>query len=88
MASASADEIAHWAVIPRSAITAWHAGATAHTPTLRSHPEYGERRAADPAWKNTPAKCAVVIVVTWLIVGIPLAYGVFNAVKAALQLFG
>jgi hypothetical protein len=30
---------------------------------------------------------AVVIVATWLIVGIPLAYGVFNAVKAALQLF-
>jgi hypothetical protein len=28
-----------------------------------------------------------VIVATWLIVGIPLAYGVFNAVKAALQLF-
>ena len=45
----------------------------------------GER--PDPAWKNAPAKYAVVIVVTWLIVGIPLAYGVFNAVKAALQLF-
>ena len=44
----------------------------------------GER--PDPAWKNTPAKYAVVIVVTWLIVGIPLAYGVFDAVKAALQL--
>ena len=29
-----------------------------------------------------------VIVVTWLIVGIPLAYGVFDAVTAALQLFG
>jgi hypothetical protein len=29
-----------------------------------------------------------VIVVTSPIVGIPLAYGVFNAVKAALQLFG
>jgi hypothetical protein len=29
-----------------------------------------------------------VIVVTWLIVGIPLAYGAFNAVKAALQLVG
>jgi len=28
-----------------------------------------------------------VIVGTWLIVGIPLTYGVFNAVKAALQLF-
>lgn len=34
------------------------------------------------------AKYAVVIVVTSPIVGIPLAYGVFNAVKAALQLFG
>jgi hypothetical protein len=30
----------------------------------------------------------VVIAVTWLIVGIPLAYGAFNAVKAALQLVG
>ena len=49
------------------------------------HRARGER--PDPAWKNTPAKCAVVIVGTWLIVGIPLAYGVFNAVKAALQLF-
>jgi len=39
MVSAWADEIAHSAVMPRSAITAWHAGATAHTPTLRSHPE-------------------------------------------------
>jgi hypothetical protein len=29
-----------------------------------------------------------VIVVTWLIVGIPLAYGVFDAVTAALRLFG
>jgi len=33
----------------------------------------GER--PDPPWKTTPAKCAVVIVVSWLIVGIPLAYG-------------
>jgi len=33
----------------------------------------GER--PGPAWKTTPAKCAVVIVVTSLIVGIPLAYG-------------
>jgi hypothetical protein len=46
-----------------------------------------EESGRTPAWKNTPAKCAVVIVATWLIVGIPLAYGVFNAVKAALQLF-
>lgn len=38
--------------------------------------------------KNTHAKYEVEIVTTWLIVGIPLAYGVFNAVKAALQLFG
>ena len=29
----------------------------------------------DPPWKTTPAKCAVVIVVSLLIVGIPLAYG-------------
>jgi hypothetical protein len=29
-----------------------------------------------------------VIVVTWLMVGISLAYGVFDAVKAAVQLFG
>jgi hypothetical protein len=42
----------------------------------------------DPAWKNAPAKYAVVIVVTWLMVGISLAYGVFDAVKAALQLLG
>jgi hypothetical protein len=46
----------------------------------------GER--PDPAWKNAPAKYAVVIVVTWLMVGISLAYGVFDAVKAALQLLG
>jgi len=30
---------------------------------------------SDPPWKTTPAKCAVVIVVSLLIVGIPLAYG-------------
>ncbi|MFC7221219.1 hypothetical protein ACFQLX_24095 [Streptomyces polyrhachis] len=27
------------------------------------------------------------VAITWLIVGIPLVYGVYNAVKAALQLF-
>ena len=37
--------------------------------------------------EHTPAKYEAEIVTTWLIVGIPLAYGVFNAVKAALQLF-
>ena len=38
-------------------------------------------------WNDAAAKYEVEIVTTWLIVGIPLAYGVFNAVKAALQLF-
>ena len=37
--------------------------------------------------EHTPAKYEVEIAITWTIVGIPLAYGVFNAVKAALQLF-
>ncbi|MFD3506937.1 hypothetical protein [Nocardia sp. NPDC058666] len=27
------------------------------------------------------------LVISWLAVGIPLAYGIFNAVKAALKLF-
>ena len=27
------------------------------------------------------------LVLSWLAVGIPLGYGIFNAVKAALQLF-
>jgi hypothetical protein len=27
------------------------------------------------------------LAITWTIVGIPLAYGVYNALKAALQLF-
>ena len=35
-----------------------------------------------PSRNDTPQ-----LVGSWLIVGIPLAYGVFNAVKAALQLF-
>lgn len=30
---------------------------------------------------------AVEIAVAWTVVGIPLAYGVFNSVKAALELF-
>jgi hypothetical protein len=38
------------------------------------------------AAEHTPAKYNVEIAVSWTIVGIPLAYGVFNAVKAALQL--
>jgi hypothetical protein len=36
---------------------------------------------------HTPEKYKFEIAVTWTIVGIPLAYGVFNAVRAALQLF-
>ena len=48
----------------------------------------GERTMTGPSTEeHTPAKYEVEIVTTWLIVGIPLAYGVFNAVKAALQLF-
>ena len=39
------------------------------------------------AAEHTPEKYKVEIAITWTIVGIPLAYGVFNAVKAALQLF-
>ena len=47
----------------------------------------GERTMTGPSTEeHTPAKYEVEIVTTWLIVGIPLAYGVFNAVKAALQL--
>lgn len=37
--------------------------------------------------EHTPGKYKAEIAITWTIVGIPLAYGVFNAVKAALQLF-
>jgi hypothetical protein len=49
----------------------------------------GERTMTGPSTEeHTPAKYEVEIVTTWLIVGIPLAYGVFNAVTAALQLFG
>lgn len=36
--------------------------------------------------EHTPGKYQVEIAVTWLIVGIPLAYGVSQAVMAALQL--
>ncbi|MBC7303410.1 MAG: hypothetical protein H5T78_20980 [Nocardia sp.] len=28
------------------------------------------------------------LVISWLVVGLPLGYGIFNAVKAALKLFG
>lgn len=38
--------------------------------------------------EHTPGKYKVELVITWTIVGIPLLYGLFNAVKAALQLFG
>ena len=37
--------------------------------------------------EHTPGKYKVEIALTWTIVGIPLSYGVYNAVKAALQLF-
>lgn len=37
--------------------------------------------------EHTPGKYRVEIIVTWTIVGIPLVYGVYNALKAALQLF-
>lgn len=37
--------------------------------------------------EHTPGKYQVEIIVAWLIVGIPLAYGVYNAVQTALQLF-
>ena len=35
----------------------------------------------------TPDKYKAEIAITWTIVGVPLAYGIYNAVKAALQLF-
>jgi hypothetical protein len=37
--------------------------------------------------EHTPEKYKVEIAITWTIVTIPLAYGVYNALKAALQLF-
>lgn len=37
--------------------------------------------------EHTPGKYRAEIAITWTIVGIPLAYGIYNAVKAALQLF-
>lgn len=39
------------------------------------------------ATQHTPDKYKAEIAVTWTIVGIPLAYGIYNAVKAATQLF-
>lgn len=39
------------------------------------------------ATEHTPGKYKAEIAITWTIVGIPLAYGVYNAVLAALQLF-
>lgn len=36
---------------------------------------------------RTPDKYKAEIGITWLIVGIPLLYGLFNAMTAALQLF-
>lgn len=40
-----------------------------------------------PSTEHTPDKYKAEIAITWTIVGLPLAYGVYNAVKAALQLF-
>ena len=37
--------------------------------------------------EHTPEKYKVEIAITWTIVVIPLVYGVYNAVRAALQLF-
>ena len=37
--------------------------------------------------EHTPDKYKAQIAITWTIVVIPLAYGLYNAVKAALQLF-
>jgi hypothetical protein len=37
--------------------------------------------------EHIPDKYKVEIAITWTIVMIPLTYGVYNAVKAALQLF-
>jgi hypothetical protein len=42
---------------------------------------------AESSAPHTPGKYKAEITVAWLLVGIPLSYGVFNAVKAALQLF-
>lgn len=39
------------------------------------------------ATEHTPDKYKAEIAVTWTIVGVPLAYGVYNAVKTALLLF-
>lgn len=36
---------------------------------------------------HTPGKYKVELVIAWVIVGIPLSYGIFNALKAAVQLF-
>lgn len=39
------------------------------------------------ATEHTPGKYQTETAVAWTIVGVPLAYGVYNAVLAALQLF-
>lgn len=36
---------------------------------------------------HTPGKYKVEIAITWTLVSIPLAYGLYNAISAALQLF-
>ncbi|GLZ05034.1 hypothetical protein Acsp03_25000 [Actinomadura sp. NBRC 104412] len=38
--------------------------------------------------EHASGKYKAQLVIAWTIVGIPLAYGVYNAVKAALKLFG
>lgn len=36
----------------------------------------------------TPTRQTPRLVISWLIVGIPLAYGVFQTIKSVLPLFG
>lgn len=37
--------------------------------------------------EHASGKYKMQVAIAWTIVGIPLAYGIYNAVKAALQLF-
>lgn len=39
------------------------------------------------ATEHAPGSQKVEIAVVWTVVSIPLAYGIFNSVKAALKLF-
>lgn len=36
---------------------------------------------------HSPRSYATALAVTWTVVGVPLIYGLFHAVKAALKLF-